>query len=527
MKKFIGSFLIALALAANAMPAAGELQDDAPADQCSTSDSEQKAISFNTFLNAAFTGDEILFEYLDRYDKYGIGVNQASNYGCIALHYAANSQHTTYDFIRRLIERGASKDIEDPSVGNAHSIAKRSGRPQEIIDLLKPNKTRPDVPTAVSYSRSQELHNLRRNLVLNPKIDMQALKTCFAHISGKALTDGFQEGRNPLHWAAFRGDHECIKFLIERGIGINAPTAPGWTRLHLALQDVRLIPNPRELVIAEEPTASALLTALHIAAEQGHVACVRLLLDKGADMKAKNFEGVMPFHVAAQTGSVECAQAFLDDFCFDPKTPAENGKTALHFAAECRQAEFITWLVNEEKDEPEFHHLLSAKDDQGLMAYQIAERSKFPQYIIALLNPNKPSSSASSSSESFGQNEELLFEYVAHNISSVLTKLLKRHVNINIRNGEDHTALHVAASIKDNESCIELLIMNRANKELTTPDGETAYDIAKRVGRPEKILKLLMPASRKRATVEQPSTSSLIPSSKAYRGASSLKHQRK
>jgi ankyrin repeat protein len=68
------------------------------------------------------------------------------------------------------------------------------------------------------------------------------------------------------------GGHETVvRLLLEKGADVKAKTSSGWT-------------------------------ALHLAARGGHEAVVRLLLEKGADAKAKTSSGWTALHLAARVG---------------------------------------------------------------------------------------------------------------------------------------------------------------------------------------------------------------------------------
>lgn len=52
-------------------------------------------------------------------------------------------------------------------------------------------------------------------------------------------------------------------------------------------------------------------TALHFAAEKGHVECVELLLREGAEVDARSLTGSTPLHLAAERGRKECMTLLL------------------------------------------------------------------------------------------------------------------------------------------------------------------------------------------------------------------------
>jgi ankyrin repeat protein len=89
------------------------------------------------------------------------------------------------------------------------------------------------------------------------------------------------------------------------------------------------------------------LTVLHMAARTGHEAVVRLLPEKGADIKAvallllehkadvdaKDNGRETVLHVASKNGHEAVAQQLLEKGA-DIKAKNKDGSTALHFAAE-------------------------------------------------------------------------------------------------------------------------------------------------------------------------------------------------
>jgi len=54
-------------------------------------------------------------------------------------------------------------------------------------------------------------------------------------------------------------------------------------------------------------------TAAHFAAGEGQLECLRLLLEKGADVNASTADGMTVIDVAAQKGSAACAKYLLEN----------------------------------------------------------------------------------------------------------------------------------------------------------------------------------------------------------------------
>ena len=85
----------------------------------------------------------------------------------------------------------------------------------------------------------------------------------------------------PLHNAAYRGDINAVKTLIEQGADVNAREHPG-------------------------------VTPLHTAAGEGHANVVTLLIEKGADVNAKSRRGYTPLMFAAMYGHADVAKFLID-----------------------------------------------------------------------------------------------------------------------------------------------------------------------------------------------------------------------
>ncbi|XP_069672142.1 ankyrin-1-like isoform X2 [Periplaneta americana] len=181
-----------------------------------------------------------------------------------------------------------------------------------------------------------------------------------------------QEGANPnveckgktlLDIALLRGFKDSAKVLLEAGVLPRANVAfelqskKTWTSyidLHkgLMIQDKDGITathflchslQPLSLLerLLEDPTYAHVAdvdgaTGLHVLALGGaNCGCnyARLLLQKGADVNAKDRDGLTPLHCTAFKGYFEMASLLLERGA-DPNLRDDNGRTALHIAAQ-------------------------------------------------------------------------------------------------------------------------------------------------------------------------------------------------
>jgi uncharacterized protein len=114
-------------------------------------------------------------------------------------------------------------------------------------------------------------------------------------------TDGF----TALHLAAFFGQEDAARILLERGAEVN-------------------------LVARHE---SIHVTPLHSAAAGSHAAIVKLLLEHGADPNAAQDGGFTPLHSAAQNDDVESVDALLEAGA-DPTLTNDEAKAPADLAGD-------------------------------------------------------------------------------------------------------------------------------------------------------------------------------------------------
>ena len=113
------------------------------------------------------------------------------------------------------------------------------------------------------------------------------------------------DGFTALHLAAFFGQEDAVKILLERGAEVN--------------------------LVARH--SSIHVTPLHSAAAGSHAAIVKLLLEHGADPNAAQDGGFTPLHSAAQNDDRESVEALLEAGA-DPALANDEGKTPADLAGD-------------------------------------------------------------------------------------------------------------------------------------------------------------------------------------------------
>lgn len=179
-------------------------------------------------------------------------------------------------------------------------------------------------------------------------------------------------GETPLIAALYRGHREVVELLIDAGApldifsaaatgrvpeleaalpgaSLSAYSYDGWTALHLAAFFGQL-EAVRRLVDAGAPvsvasTNSMRNTPLHAASAGGHSEVALLLIERGANVHAADAGGHTPLHIAAENGQAEVVRALIAAGADAHAVDAEQ-KTPLSRAA-ARNHTHIVDLIND------------------------------------------------------------------------------------------------------------------------------------------------------------------------------------
>ncbi len=172
----------------------------------------------------------------------------------------------------------------------------------------------------------------------------KAALTAKGRIPFKAFPD------DPIR-AAYRGDVEAVRLFIDEGFAPNSGNEVGYTMLMAAAR------GASQLVIRTllSKGASATIadtrgfTAMHWAVAQSttesgrQVACVRALLDAGADPNARSLDGGTPLMNAAWFGDPESVEELLRRGA-DRSAADDEGRTARDLAASRRHNRVLELL---------------------------------------------------------------------------------------------------------------------------------------------------------------------------------------
>jgi ankyrin len=163
----------------------------------------------------------------------------------------------------------------------------------------------------------------------------------------------------PLHSAAFGGMPEIARALLDHGANVNAENKSGRTPLHQVAQGEydsqergvgvsRLLLERCADVHAQDKDHD---TALHLAAFNGKLEIVKLLIDHGANTTAENEHGEIPLYLASrgqyvpQENGVGIVQLLLERGV-DINATDKHQNTALHSASSLGRLEIARVLLD-------------------------------------------------------------------------------------------------------------------------------------------------------------------------------------
>jgi ankyrin repeat protein len=178
--------------------------------------------------------------------------------------------------------------------------------------------------------------------------DTQLLRMLLDH--GADVNARNKAGATALMWAS--GDLDKVRALVDRGADVNARADSGRTPLMIAVGSPGAADAVKLLIEkgADVRYSHQGFTVLMAAAEGSDRAVVRLLLARGADVKARNRAGWTALHAAALAGNRGVVEDLLARGADVNASDTLQGRTPLLWAANSGRADLVKLLLDHGAD---------------------------------------------------------------------------------------------------------------------------------------------------------------------------------
>jgi uncharacterized protein len=191
--------------------------------------------------------------------------------------------------VKRLIDAGADVSLANNYGATPMSLAAEIAN-TEILKLLLDAGANVDSPNA---------DGMTSLLAVARTGNVEAAKLLVDHGATIDAREGFG-GQSALMWAAARRHPEMIAFLVDHGAAIDARSTARDYQRHITAEG-----RPKSL-------DSGGFTPLLYAARENCIACVDVLLEKGADIDLADPDGVSPLHLAIMNANWDLAKKLID-----------------------------------------------------------------------------------------------------------------------------------------------------------------------------------------------------------------------
>jgi ankyrin repeat protein len=176
-------------------------------------------------------------------------------------------------------------------------------------------------------------------LQLQPWDLERALEDCLYDIDAVDIN-----GRTTLLWAAWKGDIQNVRLLLEYGADPNVTDIEWWTPLAKACEAGHLDVTQALLDVAASPSIAnreGSQPVHHASAHQSAAAAIiQRSLDYGADLSARTKSGQTPLHIAAENGNPDTVKRLLAGST-DRDMIDDNGDTPLMLVARSNKSPAI------------------------------------------------------------------------------------------------------------------------------------------------------------------------------------------
>lgn len=395
----------------------------------------------------------------------GNGVDKITHDGRNYLMWAAYSSNL--ELVDELIKMGSdTKIVDDHGYSLITFTAVAGGKDHKLYDLILANGGQIN---ETNHDGANILHLLVPNIDDLSELDYFVKK-------GLDLESKDNLGNNLFNYAAKMGNIKIMDQLASKGMDYKAFNKEGANAMIYASYGGRGYTNPlavyqfleRKGVKANVVTDNG-ATPLHsIAFRTKDRAVFDFFIEKGVDINQINTEGNTAFLNAVNGNNLEIAK-YLFPKISDINLQNKDGYSALTYTIINKQQDFFDFLILKGADAT-----LIDKNGNNL-AYHVFKSydpEKSEQFLKTLKTKGVDLAQIQ-------RNGNTLFHLaVGESLEALLPKAKELGVDINKKNVDGLTPLHLAAMKAKDDTILKWLLSNGADKGALTDFGESAFELA-------------------------------------------------
>ncbi|XP_055238263.2 E3 ubiquitin-protein ligase MIB2 isoform X13 [Gorilla gorilla gorilla] len=249
--------------------------------------------------------------------------------------------------------------------------------------------------------------------------------------------DTKNQGRTALQVAAYLGQVESIRLLLQARAGVDLPDDEGNTALHYAALGNQ--PEAARVLMSAGCRADAInstqSTALHVAVQRGFLEVVRALCERGCDVNLPDAHSDTPLHsaISAGTGASGIVEVLTEVPNIDVTATNSQGFTLLHHASLKGHVLAVRKILARARQ------LVDAKKEDGFTALHLAALNNHREVAQILIREGRCDVNV--------RNRKLqspLHLAVQQAHVGLVPLLVDAGCSVNAEDEEGDTALHVA-----------------------------------------------------------------------------------
>ncbi|TMW55094.1 hypothetical protein Poli38472_013856 [Pythium oligandrum] len=291
----------------------------------------------------------------------------------------------------------------------------------------------------------------------------------------KEILHEYGRRQTPLHVASSKGHFKIVELLLNNQAASNLQDEEGNTALHLAanIETAEVLLRNSHRTNPNIPNRRG-QTPFHVAAANGNVGVVDLLIRNGADQDIVDDQGQNAFHLAAANGHTAVALVLLHSNDEPQQSLALTKKPSSEQDGEDSRVEDGVNGVDIQESRPLFN--INQEDMKGNTALHHAAMSPSErcQKMLQLLLENGADPNRSNW---FGYTPLHLFCSHQNGPASVVDVFIEHNVNIRLQSLDGSTPLHLAVGRASKDVAVSLVIAG-AHVHLQDAAGRSVVDLA-------------------------------------------------